>query len=191
MKNKKVIIEELNRVKNIIGYDCSKTLNEQEGYLSETNNENKLNYNDFSGDVDDLTSEEREVLEQLLNDTESEFDLDYLIEDINRLKTYENIFLYRIIWVKNKEDIDVKNLGLHYVSNLDSYGDWIEDLYPFHNREDEPDIEDDLWLITISVPTQDIDYKATLVKNIKFPYEDEIQLKTDNNIKLIGISKYY
>jgi hypothetical protein len=155
-------------------------------------NENKLlNYNDFSGDVDDLTLEEREVLEKLLNETESEFDLDYLIEDLNRLKTHKNINLYRIIWIKNKEDIDVKNLGLHYVSNLDSYGDWIEDLYPFHFREDDPDIKDDLWLITISVPTQDIDYKATLVKNIKYPYEHEIQLKNDNNIKVISISKYY
>jgi hypothetical protein len=179
MEDKKVIIEELNRIKTLMGY------------LVETNNENKLDYDDFSGDIDDLTSEEREVLEQLLNETESEFDLDYLIEDLKILKTYKNINLYRIIWVKNKEDIDVKNLGLHYVSNLDSYGDWIEDLYPFYNREDEPDIEDDLWLITISVPTQDIDYKATLVKNIKFPYEDEIKLKTDNNIKLIDISKYY
>lgn len=154
-------------------------------------NENKLDYNNFSGDVDDLTSEERVALEQLLNETDNEYNLDYLIEDINRLKDYKNINLYRIIWIKNKEDIDVKNLGLHYVSNLDSYGDWIEDLYPFHFREDDPDIEDDLWLITISVPTQDLDYKATLVKNIKFPYEYEIQLKTDNNIKVISISKYY
>jgi hypothetical protein len=160
-------------------------------YLKRFNENKFLDYNEFSGDVDDLTLEEREVLEQLLNETGSEFDLDYLIEDINRLKTYKNINLYRIIWIKNKEDIDVKNLGLHYVSNLDSYGDWIEDLYPFHFREDEPDIEDDLWLITISVPTQDLDYKATLVKNIKFPYEYEIQLKTDNNIKVISISKYY
>jgi hypothetical protein len=182
MKDKKVIIEELNRIKNLMGYRF-KTLNE-----------NKLNYNDFSGDVDDLTSEEREVLEQLLNEKGGEFDLEELIDDLNGLKTYKNINLYRIIWIKNKEDIDVKNLGLHYVSNLDSYGDWIEDLYPFHFREDEPDIKDDLWLITISVPTQDLDYKdykATLVKNIKFPYEYEIQLKTDNNIKVISISKYY
>jgi hypothetical protein len=155
-------------------------------------NENKfIDYNEFSGDLDDLTLEEREVLEQLLNETESEFDLDYLIEDLNRLKINKNIILHRIIWIKNKEDIDVKNLGLHYVSNIDDYGDWIEDLYPFNFGEDEPDIEDDLWLITISVPTQDIDYKATLVKNIKFPYESEIQLKTNNNIKVISISKYY
>jgi hypothetical protein len=155
-------------------------------------NENKfIDYNEFSGDLDDLTLEEREVLEQLLNETGGEFDLEDLIEDLNGLKTYKNINLYRIIWIKNKEDIDVKNLGLHYVSNLDAYGDWIQDLYPFHFREDEPDIKDDLWLITISVPTQDIDYKATLVKNIKFPYEYEIQLKTDNNIKVMSISKYY
>ena len=32
MKDKKLILEELNRIKNLMGYDRSKTLNEQEGY---------------------------------------------------------------------------------------------------------------------------------------------------------------
>lgn len=150
-----------------------------------------LDYNNFSGDLN-LTTDERNTLEELLSHTESESNLDDLIDDLNRLKLDKNINLYRIIWTKNKEDIDVKNLGLHYVANINAYGDeWIENLYPFHFREDEPDIEDDLWLIKISVPTEDVDYKGTLVKNIKFPYEQEILLKTDKNIKVIDISKYY
>ena len=153
--------------------------------------EETVNYDDFYGDIDNLTIDERNVLEDLLYTTESEFNLNDLIDDLNKLKLYKNIFLYRVVWVKNIEDIDVKKLGLHYVTNPDVYDmDWVENLYPFHFKEDEPDIEDDLWIITISVPTEDIDYKATLVNNIKYPYEEEIQLKTDKNIKVVDISKF-
>jgi hypothetical protein len=67
----------------------------------------------------------------------------------------------------------------------------IETLYPFYHKDGEPDIKNDLWLVTILAPTKDIDCKATLVKNIKFPYEEEIQLKTDLNIEVFEISKYY
>jgi hypothetical protein len=151
-----------------------------------------LDYNDFTGDIEDLTKEEIEAIEDLLLQTGSEFTLDSFIQALNDIKKNDKIKLYRLVWIKDKKDIDVKRLGNHYVSSLDSFDDsWIKNLYPFHHKDGEPDIKDDLWLVSILAPTKDIDYKATLVKNIKFPYEEEIQLKTDLNIEVFEISKYY
>ena len=151
-----------------------------------------LDYDDFTGDIEDLTKEEIETLEDLLLYTDSDFTLDSFIQALNDIKKNDKIKLYRLIWIKDKKDIDVKRLGNHYVSSLDSFDDnWIKNLYPFYHKDGEPDIKNDLWIVTILAPTKDIDCKATLVKNIKFPYEEEIQLKTDLNIEVFEISKYY
>lgn len=151
-----------------------------------------LDYEEFTGDIDDMTVGEIKTLENLLLETESDLMLNDLISNLKDIKKHDEIILYRLIWIKDKENIDIKKLGNHYVGSLNSFdNEWISNLYPFYHRENEPDIENDLWLVTILVPTEDIDYKATLVKNIKFPYEEEIQLKNNSNIKIIDISKYY
>lgn len=118
--------------------------------------------------------------------------LDNLVKSINDLKKEKEIILYRVIWANNIEDIRTKNLGLHYCKTLESYHeDMLEALYETNDFDDTYDFIEDLWYMKVKVPTKDINYNETLLNNLKFPYEEEVTLLQDDNVKVIYIDKYY
>lgn len=93
--------------------------------------------------------------------------------------------LYRIVGVKNKKLIDINNLGEHWTQykwNLDGdmlmsigYEEWDDDIKPF--------------VIEAFVPLSEINIIQTIIQNLSFPNEHEINLK--NNAKNLKISKIY
>lgn len=159
----------------------------------------------FNESVDEMTLSdiERNDLIKTLNrtyaydtdeETTGEEQLDYLLEMLDEIKNQDTIVLYRVIYTKTRDDIDRSNLGNHYVKSLDSFHEgMIDDLY--HNVslniDSDIDYHEDLWLVTIEADTSDVDYKGTLIKNVEFPFEEEILLKNNANYKLIKIEKYF
>jgi hypothetical protein len=85
--------------------------------------------------------------------------------------------LYRVVGVKNKKMIKTDNLGEHwtpYEWNLDGdmlmsigYELWDDDTKPF--------------VIEAMVPLSEIDVMQTIVQNLNFPNEHEINLKNKGN----------
>lgn len=118
--------------------------------------------------------------------------LDYKIEQLYEIQKESYIQLYRLIFSKKKEDIDLNNIGNHFVSDVsDFHEDMIDYLY-YNAKNINNDIEEhDLWLIQIEANTKDVDYYETILTYSLHPNEDEITLKNTSNIKIINISKYF
>ncbi len=116
--------------------------------------------------------------------------LDYLMD------LYENsndsILLYRIVFVKDVNDIDLKNLGLCYVSDLaDYHEDMIDYLFQNAKKNNNKLNFDDCYLITIKVDNKNIDFKATLETFSLHPNENEITLKDGFESTIISITEYF
>jgi hypothetical protein len=106
------------------------------------------------------------------NDEEDAFD--DLKEKIDYYKNMPNpVILYRAIGVKNKKMIKTDNLGEHYTPykwniNTDTllsigYENWDEGTKPY--------------VMEVSVPLSEIDIPQTIIQNLSFPNEHEINLK--------------
>lgn len=110
------------------------------------------------------------------NDEEEAFE-DFK-EKLNFYKSMPDpVKLYRVVGVKNKKMIKTDNLGEHwtpYEWNLDGdmlmsigYELWDDDTKPF--------------VIEAMVPLLEIDVMQTIVQNLNFPNEHEINLKNKGN----------
>lgn len=118
--------------------------------------------------------------------------LDNKIKTLKKLQKTPSITLYRVVFTKNKEDIDTSNLGLHYVNNLeDFHEEMLEYLYNNASEGNEELGEYDAWLVTIQTPSSNIDYNGTVLTYSLHPLENEILILNDKNIKLINIEPYY
>jgi hypothetical protein len=106
------------------------------------------------------------------NEPEDAFD-DFK-EKIEYYKTLPNpVTLYRVVGVKNKKVINTTDLGEHYTPyewNLDTdmlmsigYLNWDSETKPY--------------VIVVSVPLSEIDMWQTIIQNLSFPNEHEINLK--------------
>lgn len=83
------------------------------------------------------------------------------------------VVLYRVIGVKNKKMIKTNDLGEHYTPykwNINSdtlmsigYENWDEGIKPY--------------IMEVSVPHSEIDVVQTIIQNLSFPNEHEINLK--------------
>ena len=122
--------------------------------------------------------------------TEGYNDEDDALEDfterLNEWKKMPNpVKLYRVVGVKNKRMIKKDNLGEHwtlYKWNLDSdmlmsigYENWDDDIEPY--------------VVEAHVPHSEIDIIQTIIQNLSFPNEHEINLK--NKGKGIKFVKSY
>lgn len=115
------------------------------------------------------------------NDEEDAFD-DFK-DKVDNWKKFSNPqLLYRVIGVKDKKIIDINNLGEHWTQykwNLDSdmlmsigYENWDDDTKPY--------------VIEALVPLSEIDIIQTIIQNLSFPNEHEINLKNKGkNIKFV------
>lgn len=110
------------------------------------------------------------------NDEEEAFE-DFK-EKVNFYKSMPDpVKLYRVVGVKNKKMIKTDNLGEHWTPydwNLDGdmlmsigYELWDDDTKPF--------------VIEAMVPLSEIDVMQTIVQNLNFPNEYEINLKNKGN----------
>lgn len=110
------------------------------------------------------------------NDEEEAFE-DFK-EKVNFYKSMPDpVKLYRVVGVKNKKMIKTDNLGEHWTPydwNLDGdmlmsigYELWDDDTKPF--------------VIEAMVPLSEIDVMQTIVQNLNFPNEHEINLKNKGN----------
>lgn len=108
-----------------------------------------------------------------------------LKEKIDSYKQFPNpVTLYRVIGVKNRKSINTKNLGQHYtpyewaIDNdmLLSIGTeyWDDDTKPY--------------VIKVLAPLSEIDVWQTIIQNLAFPNEHEINLKNNGKgIKIVDV----
>ncbi len=106
------------------------------------------------------------------NDKEDAFE--DLKEKSNFYKQMPNpVILYRAIGVKNKKMIKTDELGEHYTPykwNID--GDMLLSIgYENWDEETKP------YVMEVSVPHSEIDIIQTIIQNLSFPNEHEINLK--------------
>lgn len=114
------------------------------------------------------------------------------VKKLQKIQKQKKIKLYRVIFVKDVEDIDKNKLGLHYVSDVGDFHDgMIAYLYMNAHKLDRTLKYNDLYLIEVEAPTKDINYKETLRYNMMHPWESEIMLLSDKNVKVKKIETYY
>lgn len=103
-----------------------------------------------------------------------------------------NIILYRVVWIKDVNLINQKDLGEHFVQDTEDFHEEMLDyLYNNASEKDKTLSEDDAYLIKIIAPTNKIDIKNTIHTNIMHPFESEIMLKDGKNLKILEISPFY
>jgi len=120
--------------------------------------------------------------EDLLNDK---------IKTLKRISKKSEIKLYRLVYSKSKTDIDTKKIGHHFVEELDYFHEQMIDyLYYNAKKENKKLQKDDLWVIEIKTPTNNIDYHETILTFSLHPNEDEITIIDDKKVKIVNIFKY-
>jgi hypothetical protein len=99
--------------------------------------------------------------------------------------------LYRLIFAKTKDDINVDKIGNHFVSDVDDFHDAMLDyLYYNAKRENKKIKESDLWIIKIETQSNNIDFYETILTFSLHPNENEITIKNDKLIKILSINKF-
>ena len=108
-------------------------------------------------------------------DTPEEIATEELGNMIKWVKTLpEELFLYRVLYLDDVNDINYDELGSHYSQDR-------TDL--INNHYDRGSIYGDMgehaYLITVKVPKSEVDVMETLNNNILYPHEKEITLKDE------------
>jgi hypothetical protein len=144
---------------------------------------------------------DKEVLLSLIDDADvglEDFDddpteyLDRIYNDIKEKLNKKTINLYRVIWAKDKKDINTDKLGHHWVSDLaDIHEDLLDALFYGVENDGFFDFEDDLFCIHIQTPTKNIDPKKSLYTQCEYPFEQEYYLMDQKGIKIKKIEKFY
>jgi hypothetical protein len=158
--------------------------------LREFLNENVSNETIFGHDYSDL-------LDNISNKdagltwVEPQEVLDSKIESLRELQNEHKIVLYRLIFAKTKDDINVDKIGNHFVSDVDDFhDDMLDYLYYNAKRENKKIKKSDLWLIKIETQSNNIDFYETILTFSLHPNEDEITIKNDKLIKILSINKF-
>ena len=95
----------------------------------------------------------------------------------------DKIIAYRVLCLKDKEDLNMKKIGEHWVP-LEYFID-----YSFIDSIGLSDCSGELYIIKAEIPKENIDVLQTLIQNLAFPREAEINLKSTKNIKVKTIKK--
>lgn len=142
------------------------------------------NYDDI---LDNISSNESGLMY-----TSPEELLKQKIKFLKKIEKKNTIKLFRVVFSKSKNKINIKKLGHHYVYDMDDFHEQMLDyLYYNAKRKDSSLKQDDVWAVGIETPTNNIDYSETILTYSLHPKEDEITIKDPKNVKIISISKYY
>lgn len=118
--------------------------------------------------------------------------LNYKIKKLNQIQKQSTITLYRVVYIKNPNMLNKNNFGHHYVlSTEDFHEEMLDYLYQNSRKLDRNLDEDDMYLIEIETPASNIDYYETMRTFALHPFEDEITIKDDNQVKFKNIEKFY
>lgn len=100
--------------------------------------------------------------------------LKHLLDHFHTVQKMSNpITLYRILNVKSKEDINLRNVGKHYqISDVD-----LCNVLDFC----------DGWIVKVLADKKDINLDYMIRTNIEFPYEKEVTLKEYPEVDVIGV----
>ena len=130
------------------------------------------------------------IIEDEIDDPE-EF-LNYLIKKLKKIEKEEKINLYRIVFAKNKDDIDVNKLGHHFVQDPKDFHEEMND-YLFRNaRKENSELEEtDLFLVEVEIETKYIDFEYTIMTNCQHPFESEITVEKPEKCVIKNITEYY
>jgi hypothetical protein len=154
-------------------------------YTDENPTERVFNHN-YEDLLDNISSKDTGISwvepEELLNDK---------IKTLKKISKKSEIKLYRLVYSKSKTDINTKKIGNHFVEDLDYFHEQMIDyLYYNAKKENKKLQKDDLWVIEIKTPTNNIDYHKTILTFSLHPNEDEITIIDDKKVKIVNIFKY-
>lgn len=150
-------------------------------------------FESFEKEWSELSDKEKRELQyndELINDIikNHEIDMSSSFDDIEEGKEYlysflnyyfnilpEKFKLYRVVVADDKNDIDLHNIGSHYVldKRLLSDGDFLYDIGV--TSIDNSKI-DKLWCVEVVAKKSDVDIKTTLINRFMYPNEEEITL---------------
>jgi hypothetical protein len=136
-------------------------------------------------------------LEDLLDMIDDQVDnprqfIKYKTKELVELKKQSNVALYRVVYIKNQDMLNKNNFGHHYVLDTkDFHEEMLDYLYQNARKIDKNLEEEDAYLIKIETPTSNIDYYETMRTFALHPFEDEITIKNDTQIKLKTITNFY
>ena len=117
--------------------------------------------------------------------------LDNKIESLKELENEQKIVLYRLVFSKTKNDINVDKIGHHFVGDIDDFhDDMLNYLYYNAKRENKKIKKSDLWLIKLKTISSNIDFYETILTFSLHPNENEITIMDDKLIKIISIDKF-
>ena len=107
------------------------------------------------------------------------------IRDINN--NSDPLTLYRIVINKDKNSINLNDVGIHFTMNEDNLDDFrfLDDIGIHNNEDDLP-----LWVLTCEVRKEDIDVYNTIVTNFRYPFENEVMLKPNSKVEVMKIDPH-
>ena len=153
----------------------------------------KERMSDFFNSIKSFNDIDEEALIQIIDycgyegyDNEEDA-IEDLTEKIEFYKSLPNpCTLYRVVGVENEELIRKDDLGEHYTPHK-----WAIDsdmLMMIGSENWSDDVK--AFIIEVSVPLEEIDIKQTIIQNLSFPTEHEINLKNKGkNVKVINIEE--
>jgi len=104
---------------------------------------------------------------------------DAFIDFKEKIKYYQQmpdpVRLYRVVGVKNKKMIKTDNIGQHFTPfEMDIDGDMLMSIgWEIWDDDAKP------YIIEVDAPISEIDVLQTIIQNLSFPNEQEINLKND------------
>lgn len=114
------------------------------------------------------------------------------IKHLNKIQKQKSIVLYRIVFVKNPDDINTSEFGHHYVDDISDFHEEMLDYLYSNARKVNPNIDEyDAYLVEIETPTHNIDYYETMRTYALHPLENEITISDDTDVVVKNITPYY
>mgnify|MGYP000311380447 CR=1 FL=1 len=146
----------------------------------------ELQYNSNSIPVENSNPYYDELINDIIKN--HEMDMSSSFDDIEEGKEYlysflnydfnilpEKFKLYRVVVADDKNDIDLHNIGSHYVLDKRLLSD-SDFLYDIGVTSIDNSKIDKLWCVEVVVKKSDVDIKTTLINRFMYPNEEEITL---------------
>lgn len=151
---------------------------------------NRIKSNKKSLTINNITKEDIEqLIDEYGHSAQSTFDekedSETLINMILDIKKMENpITLYRVLELEKSSDLDVNNIGKHFVLYK-----WMVDDELINSASIDKN-EFPMYVVSVKTKKENIDLKNTIKTNLEWNTENEITLKNDSDIEVINIQPY-